>query len=440
MRSFAGEEKLRKQTETRFPKGITKITDGVYFALGYGGSTCTLIEGETGCVLVDTLNGTAVAQEAKAEFEKITSKPIRHIIFTHYHHFDHTSGAGVFADENTEIIGHRTPYPQYGRSGLLKKAYALRGSRQFGPGLTPEEQLSIGIGPRNNNNAEKSPLPPTRLFAEKELELTLEGTRFILVEAPGETDDQIFIYIPEKKVLLCGDNYYESWPNLYAIRGGQYRDISSWVDALDMMRALHVEYLLPGHTQAVIGAEVVEETLRNYHDAILYVLEETLNGMNEGKTMDQLAVDVKLPEKWASLPYLQEYYGTVEWTVRSIYTGYLGWFDGNPTRLGTMRPEVKGSKMLAMMGGAEKVLAAIDQALADEEDQWCAELCDILLDAGVEVETAKEKKAECLMNLGRMQTSANARHYYISCAKELRGIGKTVMLAGAAADVEKKAQ
>lgn len=96
--------------------------------------------------------------------------------------------------------------------------------------------------------------------------------------------------------------------------------------------------------------------------------------------------------------------------------------------------------MLAMMGGAEKVLAAIDQALADEEDQWCAELCDILLDAGVEVETAKEKKAECLMNLGRMQTSANARHYYISCAKELRGIGKTVMLAGAAADVEKKAQ
>lgn len=438
MRVFAGEEKLKKQTETRFPKGITKITDGVYFALGYGGSTCTLIEGEERCILVDTLNGVAVAQEAKAEFEKITSKPIRHIIYTHYHHFDHTSGAGIFADADTEIIGHRAPYPQYGRSGFLKKAYALRGSRQFGPGLTPEEQISVGIGPRNNNNGEKQSLPPNRLFDEKELELNLEGVQLLLVEAPGETDDQIFIYLPEKKVLLCGDNYYESWPNLYAIRGGQYRDISSWVDALDKMRALHAEYLLPGHTQAVIGAANVEETLTNYRDAILYVLEETLKGMSEGKTMDQLAVDVRLPQKWAELPYLQEYYGTVEWTVRSIYTGYLGWFDGNPTRLGTMHPEEKGSRMLAMMGGAEKVLAEIDRAIEQEEDQWAAELCDILLDAGAEIELAREKKAECLMNLGRMQTSANGRHYYISCAKELRGIGKTVMMTGAAADVDKK--
>lgn len=140
----------------------------------------------------------------------------------------------------------------------------------------------------------------------------------------------------------------------------------------------------------------------------------------------------------ADLPYLQEYYGTVEWTVRSIYTGYLGWFDGNPTRLGTMRPEVKGRKILDMMGGAEKVLDEIKRALEKEEDQWAAELCDILLDAGVETEAAREMKAECLMNLGRMQTSANGRHYYISCAKELRGIGKTVMLTCAAADVDKK--
>ncbi len=438
MRDFTGEEKLREYTENDFPKGVTKITEGVYFALGFGGSTCTLIEGEEGCVLIDTLNGTAAAQEAKAEFDKITSKPIRHIIYTHYHHFDHTSGAGVFADENTEIICHRAPYPQYGRSGLLKKAYALRGSRQFGTGLTPEEHIGVGIGPKGKNDGPKCPLPPTRIFTEKELELTLEGIRFVLTEAPGETDDQIFVYIPEKKVLLCGDNYYASWPNLYAIRGGQYRDISSWVDVLNKMRGLHAEYLLPGHTQAIIGADEVEETLKNYHDAIEFVLEETLKGMNEGITIDQLVADVKLPEKWAKLSYLQEYYGTVEWSVRSIYTGYLGWFDGNPTKLGSMHPKVKAEKMLKLMGGVSKVLEAIDQALIEEEDQWCAELCDILLDAGVEAESAKMKKAEALMNLGRMQTSLNSRHYYIAYAKELLGIGEIVMLDGAIADVEKK--
>ena len=438
MRIYTGEEKLIHQAETAFPKGITKITDGVYFALGFGGSTCTLIEGETGCILVDTLNGAAVAREAKAEFEKITSKPIKHIIYTHYHHFDHTSGAGIFADEHTEIIGHQPPYPQYGRSGYLKQAYGLRGGRQFGAGLTPEENICVGIGPLNDNNGEKASLPPNRLFAEKELALTLEGVKLLLVEAPGETDDQIFIYLPEKDVLICGDNYYASWPNLYAIRGGQYRDISAWVDALAKMRDLNAAYLLPGHTQAVIGKDVVRETLTNYHDAIAYVLEETLKGMSAGKTMDQLACEIKLPQHWAELPYLQEFYGTVEWTVRSIYTGYLGWFDGNPTKLGTMEPSKKAAKTLTLMGGTEKVLQEIYRALAAEEDQWAAELCDILLNAGESVAIAGELKAKALIHLGRMMTSANGRHYYISCAKELLGTGNTQMMNGAAADVEKK--
>ena len=438
MRTYTGEEKLKYQAEHAFPKGITKITDGVYFALGFGGSTCTLIEGETGCILVDTLNGADVAREAKAEFEKITTKPIKHIIYTHYHHFDHTSGAGIFADETTEIIGHLPPYPQYGHSHHLKQAYGIRGGRQFGAGLTPEENICVGIGPLNDNNGEKADLPPNRLFAEKELTFILEGVKFILTEAPGETDDQIFVYLPEKDVLICGDNYYASWPNLYAIRGGQYRDISAWVDALAKMRDLNASYLLPGHTQAIIGKESVKETLSNYHDAIVFVLEETLKGMSQGKTMDQLAWEIKLPQHWAQLPYLQEFYGTVEWTVRSIYTGYLGWFDGNATKLGTMNPKEKACKTLALMGGAETLLKEISHALALEEDQWAAELCDILLEAEQSVTEASEQKAKALMHLGRSSTSANGRHYYISCAKELLGAGTTQIMNGAVADVEKK--
>ena len=42
---YAGEEKLKRQAESGF-EGITKICDNVYFALGYGGSTCTLVIGE----------------------------------------------------------------------------------------------------------------------------------------------------------------------------------------------------------------------------------------------------------------------------------------------------------------------------------------------------------------------------------------------------------
>lgn len=438
MRRFIGEQKLQEQSEVAFPKGVTKIVQDVYFALGYGGSTAILVEGNTSCILIDTLNGTAVAKEALAEFKKITDKPIKTIVYTHYHHFDHTCGAGVFADENCEIIGRVPAYPQYGKSHMLQDIYAKRGAKQFGLGLTPEEVISVGIGPRNEANGEKSNLPPNRLFNEEKLQLHIDGIEIELVAAPGETDDQIFVWLPKYKVLCCGDNYYESWPNLYAIRGGQYRDVSSWVDVLSNMINYDAHYLLPGHTRAVIGTENVKTCLTDYRDAIQYVLEETLKGMNEGLVGDELVEKVKLPDHWAKLPYLQEYYGTVEWTVRSIFTGYLGWFDGNPTHLKTIPQQQKCAKILQMMGGQQKVMKAIEEALEKEDEQWALELCDILLGAKERVEQVQELKAQALMTIGRMQTSANARHYYISSAKQLLGQLQPPKMMGAALDATKK--
>lgn len=387
-------------------------------------------------MLVDTLNGVAPAREAKAEFEKITDKPIRTIIYTHYFHFDHTSGAAVFAGPKTRIIGRKPTYLQYGRSGMIKDICGVRGARQFGVGLTPEESICVGIGPRNEINGEKASLPCTEFFEEEKLELEIDGIQMVLTPAPGETDDQIFIWFPQYKVLCCGDNYYESWPNLYAIRGGQYRDISGWIDSLDRMRECGAEYLLPGHTRAITGSAAVETTLKNYRDALEYVLVETLRGMNEGLTPDELVEQVHLPRELAELPYLQEYYGTVEWSVRSIYTGYLGWFDGNPTKLGHMAVKDRAQKMVAMMGGAEQVMAEAKAALARGEAQWAAELCDILLENGTK--EGAGLKADALIELGRRQTSANARHYYLACAKQLRGEGGVQKLNGAMQDVGKK--
>ena len=435
---YKGEEQLKKQAETGFPKGITKICDNVYFALGYGGSTCTLVVGENSCVLVDTLNGTEPARKVQEEFSKITDKPISTIIYTHYFHFDHTSGASVFAGPDTRIIGRRPAYPQYGKTEMIKDICGVRGARQFGVGLTPEENICVGIGPRNEINGQKGSLPCNEFFDEEVLELELDGVKAVLTAAPGETDDQIFVWFPQYEVLCCGDNYYESWPNLYAIRGGQYRDINGWVESLDKMRQLNAMYLLPGHTRAVIGREKVAETLKNYRDALEFVLTETLRGMNEGLTPDQLVERVKLPEELAELPYLQEYYGTVEWSVRSVYTGYLGWFDGNPTRLGQMAPGERAKKTAAMMGGADKILEEIAAAMKRGEAQWAAELCDILLDGDMMKEEAKIRKAEALTELGRRQTSANARHYYLACARQLRGAGGEQKLNGAMSDVEKK--
>lgn len=258
-----------------------------------------------------------------------------------------------------------------------------------------------------------------KLNRQEKVQRTIDGINIELVPALGETDDTIFIWLPDTEVLCCGDNYYGCLPNLYAIRGGQYRDVCAWIDSLNLIISYAAEYVLPGHTKALIGKNQVLEVLSNYRDAIEYILSETLKGMNKGLTADELAGTIKLPENLAELPYLGEHYGTVAWTVRSIFNGYLRWFDGNPTNLNKLSPNEHANKMLDLIGSEENVKTEIKNALANQDAQWAIELCDILIYAEREVEIDKQLKAEGLMALSKQETSANGRHYYIACAKEL---------------------
>jgi len=237
-----------------------------------------------------------------------------------------------------------------------------RTSYQFGYKLSDEEVITQGIGIREGFTVGEGKYefaPATTIYKEEKVNYIIDGINIELVSAIGETDDQIFVWLPESKVLCCGDNYYGCWPNLYALRGSQYRDVSAWIDTLDLILTYPAEYVLPGHTKPLIGGNTVQEVLTNFRNAINYVLEETLKGMNKGSTADELSSTIKLPENLASLSYLGEFYGTVAWSVRSIYNGYVGWFDGNPTNLNKLPPEEHSLKMLDLIGGEEKIIAEI---------------------------------------------------------------------------------
>jgi alkyl sulfatase BDS1-like metallo-beta-lactamase superfamily hydrolase len=237
--------------------------------------------------------------------------------------------------------------------------------------------------------------------------------------APGETEDQIFVWNEEHRVLFCGDNYYGCWPNLYAIRGGQYRDIAGWIDSLDRIREYPAEALLPGHTHPILGRAAVADVLSNFRDALDFVLTETLACMDRGLGIEAAVDAVRLPEKYRELPYLQEFYGTVSWSVRGIYTAYLGWFDGNPTNLNPLPPQRRAEKTIAQMGGDAAVAGAVNRALQSGDWQWALELADLVLAVAPDRADLRRAKAAALMALARQETSANGRHYYITCAKEL---------------------
>jgi alkyl sulfatase BDS1-like metallo-beta-lactamase superfamily hydrolase len=304
----------------------------------------------------------------------------------------------------------------------VRAAIGTRSRRQFGAALPAQDRPNLGIGPQLRIDPGGF-LQPTITF-DDELSTSIAGVRVRLVHAPGETGDQIYVLLPDRRVLLSGDNYYHAFPNLYAIRGTPYRDVREWVASLTKMIGENAQYLVPSHTRPVSGEQEVRERLTLYRDAVSFVYQATVDGMNAGKTPNQIAHEVRLPESLAAAPDLQEFYGTVPWSVRAIYAGEIGWFSGNATDLFPLSDQERAQRMVKLAGGVDKLLANVKSALDAVDYQWAAELADHVLAIDPSHEEAGVMKARALEALGRQQISANARNYLLSSALELRRQGQ----------------
>jgi uncharacterized sulfatase len=186
------------------------------------------------------------------------------------------------------------------------------------------------------------------------------------------------------------------------------------------MSRLRAHFMIPGHTRPITGEKTIKETLENYRDAIRFLYRRTIEEMNRGLTPDEIVEVVKLPPEISTRPYLQEFYGSVPWAVRSIFFGLLGWFNGNPSCLFPLPPVEEAKRLAALAGGEQKLIANLRRSIEHEDWQWACQLADhiMVLEAN-EADEARKLKVRALRALAEEQTNAPARNYYLSYAKEM---------------------
>jgi alkyl sulfatase BDS1-like metallo-beta-lactamase superfamily hydrolase len=164
---------------------------------------------------------------------------------------------------------------------------------------------------------------------------------------------------------------------MYTLRGTKPRWALDYVDSINRILALKPEILIPSHGDAIIGEQQIARELTRYRDAILYVHDKTVLGMNQGKDVHTLMAEISLPSDLD----IGEGYGRISWSVRGIYENYMGWFDGNPTSMFSTPVDDAYPQLVELAGGAEAVAMLAEAQIESGDLELALHSADIALRA-----------------------------------------------------------
>ena len=324
-----------------------EIAPNVYQARATGNTQ--MVTTPEGNVIIDT--GTARHAERSRELlSAVSDGPIRYVVVTHAHN-DHAGGVPAWTDAGTQVVAHAR-FPEAQR--YLNELMPYQTNRNL--------ILFFGQRPASPGNvAERAAQAQTRvepdILVNDLYEFELGGTRFEVISTPGaEGDDAVSVWLPDSRILFTGDTLgpiFPMWPNLYTLRGEKMRFAAEYIQTLDHMIALEPEILVPSHFEPIEGAAEVRAGLQRIRDAVAYVHDAVVDGMNTGRNVYELMRDIKLPPELE----LTQAHGKVSWVVRSIWEGYAGWFYLDSTTELYPVPVSDMYSELAELSGGPDVLA-----------------------------------------------------------------------------------
>lgn len=433
---------LWRQAALNNMHGLYKLQDGIYQLRNFDLANMTIIESDTGWIIVDPLTANETAQKA-LEFAQthLGKKPIKAILFTHSH-IDHFGGVdGILAtmsqseQDALKVIAPRGFMDEAVSENLIAGvAMSRRAGFMYGRQLSRSERGHVGSGlGKGPAFGTFSIVEPDIIIDDSNENLTIDGVPFIFQYAPGsEAPAEFTFYLPEHKAFCGAEIVSRTMHNLYTLRGAKVRDASRWSGFIEEAREQfeEAELYFGSHHWPVWGQENIQTFLVQQRDTYQYIHDQTVRLMNAGYTPNEIAEEIALPASLQTTFSNRGYYGTVKHNAKAVYQAYMGWFTANPAMLDPLPEEESAIRYVEAMGGVEAVVKrarrlfeevnSVDSDQVLKEYRWIAQLLNNAVFADPNNAAAKSLLANTYDQLGYLAESAPWRDFYLTGAYELR--------------------
>lgn len=420
---------LWRQSQLVSKQGLYKVTDRVYQVRGLDLSNMTLIEGDSGVIVIDPLISAETAAAALTLYRAHRGdKKVTGLIYTHPH-VDHFGGCrGVLPDGAGDVpilapdgfMEHAVSENVYAGTAMQRRSGYMYGALLP---KSPAGQIGCGLG-QSVSVGSIGLIPPTKDISETGQVETVDGVRFEFQMTPGtEAPAEMNFVLPELRAVCMAENATHTMHNIITLRGAQVRDARQWAHYLNESVVLfggRVDVAFASHHWPTWGGESIVELLEQQRDLYAYMHDQTLRMINKGMTGREIAEEIMLPPALAGVWANRGYYGSLSHNVKGIYQRYMGWFDGNPAHLWEHPPVEEAKRYVKAMGGRTATVAKARAFARGGDLRFAVTLLNHVVFADPGHKAAKRELAELYVKLGQASENAVWRNFYLMGAQELR--------------------
>ncbi|MET9211556.1 MULTISPECIES: alkyl/aryl-sulfatase [unclassified Nocardia] len=423
---------LWRQSKLVAMQGLYEVADGIYQIRGLDLSNMTLIEGDTGVIVIDPLISAETAAAGLALYRTHRGdRPVTGVIYSHSHidHFGGVKGVTTEADVESGKVPVIAPVG-FTEHAVEENVYAgtamgRRAAYMYGAALPrgPLGAVGAGLGPTTSTGTPTLILPTISIDHTGQT-VTVDGVGIEFQMTPGtEAPSEMNFYFPDRRALCMAENATHTLHNLLTLRGALVRDPHVWAKYLTeaINRYAHrADVVFASHHWPTWGTDRLTEYLSIQRDLYGYLHDQTLRALNKGATGIEIAEDIQLPPSLENSWSTHGYYGSVSHNVKAIYQRYMGWFDGNPATLWQHPPVASAIRHVEFMGGADEVIAKARKAYADGDFRWVAQVLNYVIFAEPDNTEATALQADTLEQLGYGSENGTWRNFFLMGAYELR--------------------